>query len=380
MSVILRADRLFTGTELLEDSWVELAGNTIARVESGAAPDGAVDLGDVTLAPGYVDIHCHGGGGQAFGAAGQAGVEAAHTILDTHRRTGTTTMVGSFVTGDIDELAQGVAALGPLVADGTLAGVHLEGPWLSVAHKGAHNPDLLVAPTPQDIAQIFDAFPGTVKMVTIAPELDGGLAAVKDFVTRGAIAAVGHTDADYDMAGLAIDAGADNVTHLFNAMNSIHHRIPGPIIKFLEDDRITVELIADGVHSHPAIVAHAAQAVGSDRMILVTDAMAATGMSDGDYMLGSLEVEVVAGVARLKSNGSIAGSTLTMQRAVQFCVQEAGLDLAAALKAATVVPARALGRTDIGVLDQGATANLVVLNPDLTVEQVYQEGVLAVQN
>ena len=361
-----------------------MTGDVITDVGTGdhdqsIAEASVTDLGDVTLAPGYVDIHCHGGGGAAFGSPGQAGVDDVHTILKTHLATGTTTMVGSLVTGAIDELAQSVKTLGPLVADGTLAGVHLEGPWLSIKHKGAHEPTLLVAPTPEDIAEIFDAAPGTVKMVTIAPKLDGGLEAVANFVARGAIAAVGHSDADYEMAGKAIDAGSANVTHLFNAMNPIHHRIPGPIVKFLEDDRIMVELIADGVHSHPAIVAHAAAAAGSDRVIFVTDAMAATGMSDGDYMLGSLEVEVVDGVARLKSNGSIAGSTLTMQRAVQFAVQEAGMDLVAALKAATVVPARALGRDDIGVLSPGASANLVALAPDLRVVRVYQNGQLVVE-
>ncbi len=385
MSQILRAARLFTGSELLGNAWLEIADGRIAAVGTGPAPDGPVtDLGDVLLAPGYVDIHCHGGGGAAYGAPGEQGIADARTILATHLRTGTTTMVASLVTGKIDQLAQSVRTLGPLVADDTLAGVHLEGPWLAHSHKGAHEESLLVAPTPADIAEVFDAYPGTVKMVTIAPELEGGLAAIKDFADRGAIAAVGHTGADYDMAGTAIDAGATNVTHLFNGMSPIHHRNPGPVIKFLEDERITIELIADGVHSHPAMLAHAARCAGPDRVLLVTDAMAATGMSDGEYLLGSLTVVVEGAVARLKSDGpelgSIAGSTLTMERAVQFSVQEAGLDLAAALRAATAVPALALGRTDIGHLAAGAKANLVVLDGDLAVTRVYQDGDLVVDS
>lgn len=384
---ILRASKLFTSQRELSDAWLVLSEGVVTGVGSGripaeyeAAP--VTDLGDAILAPGYVDIHCHGGGGVSFGAVGEQGLIDAATILATHLRAGTTTMIASLVTNPIGQLADAVRTLGPLVADGTIAGVHLEGPWLSHAHKGAHDPQLLALPTPEDIAQIFDAAPGTVKMVTIAPELDGGMAAIADFVARGAIAAVGHSNVDYDLAGQAIDAGATNVTHLFNGMSPIHHREPGPIIKFLEDDRIMVELIADGVHSHPAMVAHAAKAAGEDRVILVTDAMAAACMSDGDYLLGALTVEVRSGVARLQSQGSelgsIAGSTLTMERAVQFCVQEAGLSLRAALAAATRVPAAALGRTDIGHLEPGATADLVVLNPDLTVARVYQRGHLTV--
>lgn len=387
MTQILRAAKLFTSRREFSDAWVAISAGTIADVGSGAvlapyASAPVTDLGDAILAPGYVDIHCHGGGGASFGGVGEQGLADAATIIAIHLRTGTTTMLASLVTNPIAQLAASVQSLAPLVADGTLAGVHLEGPWLSQAHKGAHDSQLLVAPRPQDIAQIFDAAPGTVKMVTIAPELEGGMAAVADVVSRGAVAAVGHTDADYDLAGKAIDAGATNVTHLFNGMSAIHHRAPGPIIKFLEDERVNVEIIADGVHSHPAMVAHAARAAGTDRVILVTDAMAATGMADGDYLLGALTVEVRGGVARLQTDGSeqgaIAGSTLTMERAVQFCVQEAGMELGAALAAATRVPAAALGRTDIGHLEPGATANLVVLNPDLSVAKVYRHGELVV--
>lgn len=383
MSVVVRTPKLFTGSAFIEDAWMVITENLIAEVGTGETPSQYADLPVTetrgTVVPGYVDIHCHGGGGGSFGGTGDAALAAARTALATHLHHGTTTMIASLVTGKIQVLADSVKTLGPLVDNGEIAGIHLEGPWLSLAHKGAHEPSLLVAPTPNDIATIFDAYPGAVRMVTIAPELEGGMEAIADFTARGAIAAIGHTDATYTEAAAAIDAGVTNVTHLFNAMNSIHHRTPGPIVKLLEDQRVTVELICDGVHLHPAIIDHAASAAGAGRVVLVTDSMDATDMSDGDYLLGNLEVTVDAGVARLKSNGSIAGSTLTMERAVQFCVQEAGLSLEIALEAATATPARLLGRADIGHLRQGAQANYVVLNDDLSVAQVFKGGTLAVQ-
>lgn len=383
MSVVVRTPKLFTGSAFIEDAWMVITENLIAEVGTGETPSQYADLPVTetrgTVVPGYVDIHCHGGGGGSFGGTGETALAAARTALATHLNHGTTTMIASLVTGKIQALADSVKTLGPLVDNGEIAGIHLEGPWLSLAHKGAHEPALLVAPTPNDIATIFDAYPGAVRMVTIAPELEGGMEAIADFTARGAIAAIGHTDATYTEAAAAIDAGVTNVTHLFNAMNSIHHRTPGPIVKLLEDQRVTVELICDGVHLHPAIIDHAASAAGAGRVVLVTDSMDATDMSDGDYLLGNLEVTVDAGVARLKSNGSIAGSTLTMERAVQFCVQEAGLPLEIALEAATATPARLLGRADIGHLRQGAQANYVVLNDDLSVAQVFKGGTLAVQ-
>lgn len=379
----VRAPQLFTGSETLTDSWLIVNEGLIREVGTGPIPDQFADAEVTTLegqlVPGYVDIHCHGGGGGAFGGTGEDALVAARTALETHLNHGTTTMVASLVTGDVNKMADSVRTLGPLVDSGEIAGIHLEGPWLSVKHKGAHEPTLLIPPTDADIATIFDAHPGAVKMVTIAPEVEGGIEAVHNFVARGAIAAIGHTDASYDQATAAIDAGVSNVTHLFNAMNPIHHRIPGPIVKLLDDDRVTVELICDGVHLHPGIIKHAATAAGDGRVVLVTDSMDATDMADGDYMLGSLEVSVEAGVARLKSNGSIAGSTLTMERAVQYSVTVAGVQPEVALAAATSTPARVLGRTDIGRLRQGAKADFLLLDSEFNIKQVYRAGELAVQ-
>lgn len=186
----------------------------------------------------------------------------------------------------------------------------------------------------------------------------------------GVVAAFGHSDASCEQVSAAIEAGVSNVTHLFNAMRPIHHREPGPIVPLLADERVTVELICDGVHVHPSVVAHAMRVAGPGRVVFVTDAMAATDMSDGRWELGGLAVDVRAGVARLVEGGAIAGSTLTMDRAVQFAVHEAGVELSDALAAATSTPAAVLGRTDVGVLAPGARADMVVLDADVRVREV----------
>lgn len=355
---VLTASRVFTGSTILVDGWVAVEGPSIVAVGSGpvSADFSAVPvraLGDVVLAPGFVDIHCHGGGGVAFGD-GEDVVGQARVALATHRRHGTTTLVGSLVTDSLDGLAGSISALAPLVVSGELAGLHLEGPWLSPAQRGAHTPSLLRVPEPAEVAGILDAHPGVVVMVTLAPELPGGLEAVRVCARRGVVAAFGHSDASCEQVSAAIEAGVSNVTHLFNAMRPIHHREPGPIVPLLADERVTVELICDGVHVHPSVVAHAMRVAGPGRVVFVTDAMAATDMSDGRWELGGLAVDVRAGVARLVEGGAIAGSTLTMDRAVQFAVHEAGVELSDALAAATSTPAAVLGRTDVGVLAPGA--------------------------
>lgn len=281
--------------------------------------------------------------------------------------------MASLVTGSIDELARSAAALAPLVHEGTLVGLHLEGPWLSPTFKGAHDPDLLIPPAQEDISRLLEASEHTVKMVTIAPELPGGLDAVAQIAAAGVIAAIGHTDADYRTSRAAVEAGATAATHLFNAMRGLHHRDPGPIAALLEAPQVWIELVADGVHVHPAALRLAVEAAG-ERVVLVTDSMAAAAAPDGDYILGSLDVQVRDGVARLVSNGAIAGSTLTLARAVQFAVTQVGLSLAAAVHAATAAPAAMLGLSDVGRLEPGLRADLVALDGDLAVTRVMRAG------
>jgi len=266
-----------------------------------------------------------------------------------------------------------VERLADVADDGLLAGIHLEGPWLSASHAGAHDPALLADATPAAVDALVTAGRGHVRMVTLAPERPGGLDAVRRLAAAGVAAAIGHTDATYDQARAALDAGATLGTHLFNAMRGLHHREPGPVAALLEHPDAFVELVADGVHVHPAALRLAADAK-PHRVVLVTDAMAAAAAADGSYRLGRLVVEVIDGVARLAGSGAIAGSTLTMAAAVRHAVREVGLPLEDAVHAATAAPAAMLGLDRVGALLPGHRADLVVLDDDLEVTRVLHRG------
>ena len=373
--MLLTADTLLTGRDLLRPGWIQVSGDSVAEVGAGAParpPDR--DLGAVTIVPGFVDTHLHGGGGANFSAAERAETSSAVAF---HRRHGTTTLVASLVTAGPEDLLHQVGRLAEDVGCGLLDGIHLEGPWLSPQRCGAHQPTLMRDPDPAEIDRVLEAGAGAVRMITIAPERDGAVAAVRQVVAAGVVGAIGHTEATYSQARAAIDAGATVGTHLFNAMRPIHTREPGPVIALLEDPRVTVELITDGVHVDPAVYRHVFRSVGPDRVSLVTDAMAAAGMTDGRYALGPLAVDVVDGIARVAGTQTIAGSTATMDRQFRFAVQHCGLTrvdaLAAAVRQASVNPARALGLAT-GELVAGATADLVVLDEDLAVSAVMRHG------
>lgn len=355
------------------DGWLEVSAGRIVAMGSGhPARPVDHDLEDRFVVPGFIDMHSHGGGGATVVGADPAQVRR---FVDTHRAHGTTSIVASLVSGHYDDLDHDVRALAELTDDGLIAGVHLEGPWLAAGRRGAHDPAALAVPEPEAVQRLLDAGSGTVRMVTIAPELEHGLDAVRTIVGAGAIAAVGHTEAGYDVARAAIEAGATVATHLFNAMRSIHHREPGPIIALLEDERVTVELVLDGVHLHPAAARHARTVGGAGRVALVTDAMQAAGAGDGDYLLGKLPVRVRDGVARLAQGDSIAGSTLTMDAAFRYAVTQAGFTMVDAAVAAATNPARLLGLNDRkGALAAGLDADLVVLNVDLSLHSVMAGG------
>ncbi|WP_026874664.1 N-acetylglucosamine-6-phosphate deacetylase [Jiangella gansuensis] len=372
MTVIAGA-RIVTPDGVLEDGWLEVSGQRIAGLGTGEPPRPADrDVAGRWLVPGFVDIHSHGGGGGSVVGADPGQVRA---FVATHRAHGTTSLMASLVTGSYDDLERDIRALAGMVDDGLVAGIHLEGPWISPARKGAHDESALRAPEPAAVRRLLDAGRGTVRMVTLAPELEYGLDAVRAVVDAGAVAAVGHTDAGYDVARQAIDAGATVATHLFNAMAPVHHRKPGPIVALLEDKRVTVELILDGVHLHPAIARHVRAAAGAGRVALVTDAIDATDIGDGDYVLGGLPVRVTDGEARLVEGGSIAGSTLTMDRAFRFAVEQGGFTVPEAVEATSANPARVLGIGDrVGALATGLQADLVVLDESLRVEAVMSRG------
>ncbi|MDT0405201.1 N-acetylglucosamine-6-phosphate deacetylase [Streptomyces edwardsiae] len=380
---VLTGARLVLPTGTVDDGRVIVEGTRIADggppgpepvAGSAKAPGQAetVDLGGHWVVPGFVDLHNHGGGGASF-AGGTA--EDVLKGVHTHRLHGTTTVVASAVTGDLDFLARHAGMLAELAQQGEIAGIHFEGPFISPCRKGAHDEGLLRDPDPAEVRKLVDAAHGHARMMTLATELPGGLDSVRLLAEHGVIAAVGHTDATYEQTLQAVDAGATVATHLFNAMPPLGHRSPGPITALLEDERVTVELINDGTHLHPAALQLAFHHAGAGRVAFITDAMDAAGFGDGRYMLGPLEVEVADGVARLVEGGSIAGSTLTLDRAFKRAVTVDGLPVEDVVRAISANPARLLGLDDrIGSLEPGKDADLVVLDAGFDLVGVMRRG------
>jgi N-acetylglucosamine-6-phosphate deacetylase len=315
-------------------------------------------------------MHCHGGGGASFSSREGSEVRAA---VGYHRRHGTTTMVASLVSAPVDELAVSLALLADLTEEGLIAGSHLEGPFLAHSRCGAQNPAVLVPPDREAVDRLLRAARGTLRMVTLAPELPGALDLVRQLCDAGVVAALGHTDATYDQTMAAIDAGATVMTHLFNGMRPVHHREPGPVVAGLERPEVCCELIVDEHHLHPAVVRDVMAATGGRRTALVSDAIAAAGMADGSYELGGLAVEVQGGVARLAGGTSMAGSTVTVAEAVASAVGTSGAGLVDVVRSATATPA-SLVAPGAGRLEPGRRADLVVWGPSMVPTHVMVGG------
>lgn len=368
---LLKNARIVTPDGVLEPGWVELDGATIHDVGLGTR-EGGTDLGGQLLTPGFVDIHVHGGVGAAFQEGDPA---ASRRVAQLHLQHGTTTLLAGLGARPIDELVTVAQSLVDLVDEGVLGGIFYEGPYLSSTRRGAQDPRTLREPNRADMQRLLDAGRGTVRMVTIAPELSGALDLIRAVVDAGAVAAVGHTDASYDQTCAAFAAGARVATHLFNGMRPIHHRDPGPVVAALSDKRVICELVADGFHLNDAILKLVFDTVGPARVALVTDAIEAAGVGDGYYHHGDMSIKVVDGMAMLTDGSSIAGSTLTMDKALRRAVLSAGVPLHDAVTAATATPARVIGlEGQIGVIAPGACADLVVLDESLSVRSVMRQG------
>ncbi|WP_431909432.1 N-acetylglucosamine-6-phosphate deacetylase [Micromonospora carbonacea] len=358
--------KVVTPTGVIRQGCVELDGDRITAVaEYPSVRDGH------WIVPGFVDLHTHGGGGHTF-TTGDAG--AARQAAAFHLGHGTTTLLASLVSSPFELMRAATEAYRPLVEEGTLAGVHFEGPYLSAARCGAQNPQFLRDPSVAELTELIELGGGAVRMVTLAPERDGALEAIKVLTAHRVVAAVGHTDATYDQTRAAVAAGASVGTHLFNGMRPVHHREPGPVVALLDASNVVCELVADGVHLHNGMLTHVAATAGPDRAALVTDAMSAAGMPDGEYELGGQAVTVADGVARLAADGAIAGSTLTMDAALRHAVH-AGVPMVDACRMAATTPARAIGLGHrVGALQAGLRADLVVLDDDLNVVRVMRGG------
>lgn len=393
--VILRG-RIVSDGDSLADGLVAIADGRIVHAGPAAGfsdpafegleptplPEGAI------LIPGLVDIHCHGGDGGDF-PSGQE--DSARTAIAFLHRSGTTSLLASMVTASREDLLRGIGLYVGLTEEGLLEGIHLEGPFLSEARCGAQNPAFLLSPDLEFAEELILAASGKLRTMTYAPELPGAAELVDLLTTHGVVPSLGHTDSDDATAAASLAAARDGlaaagfdgstsrptVTHLFNGMRPIHHRDPGPVtacLRAAQAGRAAVELIADNTHLDPRTTLTVFDLVGSANVLLVTDSMAAAGLSDGHYMLGPSPVTVADGVATLDTTGSIAGGTATLLQVVQRTVA-AGVPLADAVRSATAVPADVLGLDDeVGSLRRGLRADVVVLDADLQLHRVMRQG------
>lgn len=350
------------------------AGVPGGRLVDRAATAG-VRAGPPWILPGFVDIHVHGGGGHTFTTGDP---DAARGAAAFHLAHGTTTLLASLVSAPFELMLAATEALAPLAVEGIIAGVHHEGPYLSATRCGAQNPTALRDPSRAELEPLLSAGRGTVRMMTVAPERPGATEAIRLLTDRGVVAAIGHTDASYEQALEAVAAGARVATHLFNGMRPPHHRDPGPVYALLGASPVVCELVADGFHLHDGTLAFATSVARADRVALVTDALSAAGMPDGEYSLGGMPVVVSGRAARLAgpdgSGGTIAGSTLTMDAALRRAVA-VGVSIVDAAAMAATTPARVIGLAGTaGALVRGMRADLVVLDADLRVRQVMRAG------
>ena len=458
---VIAAERLVTPHGVTSPGWLATNGGRIAALGQGEPPAAATHRAHWAL-PGFIDMHVHGGGGASFT---EGGPDEARTAAAFHRAHGTTRIIASLVTAPLAELEHRLEMLSGLADEGVIDGIHLEGPFLSAVRCGAQDPRYLGEPSVAAFARLLAAGRGWLKMITIAPELPGAAEVIRAAHAAGVIAAAGHTDASAAVTEQAVAAGVSHATHLFNGMRPLGHREPGPAGALL-DRQVTCEVIADGTHLHDAIVRLTARAAGPGNLVLITDAMAAAGMPDGDYRLGELDVTVAAGVShathlfngmrplghrepgpagalldhrvtcevvadghhlddiiiRLTARsagpgnlvlitdamaaagmpdgdyrlgelavtvsagvarlvdadgvaGSIAGSTATMELVTRRAIAAVGLPVADVAAAASTTPARRLGLAEVtGSLTAGLAADIALLDEDFRLSAVIARG------
>jgi len=385
MKTAFTARRLYTPVDEIPNPLLLVEDGRISEIFSRSAKDAPgntplVDFGDAVLAPGFVDIHMHGGAGLDLMRAMPSELPRLGKFLTTHGVT------GYFATTVAAPLDATCAALGRLAdaieaaakesptdsAQARPLGIHLEGPFLSHKRRGVHPPECLVSPTIEVFERLWQAARGHVRMLTIAPEIPGALEVIAEAARRNVCVSIGHSDADMPTAHSAVQAGARHATHTFNAMRPLDHREPGILAEVLGNDHLSADIIVDGIHLDPAVVKLFLRAKGHDRAVLITDAISATGMPDGRYQLGPIEVDVKDG--KCTSNGSLAGSVLTMDRAVRNVTKFSEWTLRDAVQAATLNPARAAGLPAHGVLAPGAEADFTVLSPSGEVLETIVRG------
>jgi N-acetylglucosamine-6-phosphate deacetylase len=386
------ASRILTPQEELADSVILTEGGRITAIghrDEVKIPSGAMDYvaAGMTVVPGFIDVHIHGAGGHDVM---EATPDALDCITSTVARYGTTSILATTVTASVDETCRSLDGIakyirahekfedaeqdkGDLAAE--ILGIHLEGPFISRARRGVHPPDTITRPSVEILDKFRAAADGLIRIITIAPEIPGALDLIHYAVANGIVAAIGHTDANFEQTQAAIQAGARHSVHFYNAMRPFSHRDPGVIGAILTEPDVTAEVIADGIHVAGPAIQVLLGTKGFDTVLLASDGTAATGMPDGKFRLGNFEVTVKDGVCR-NSEGKLAGSTLTLDRALRYIVA-LGVPLVDAVRMATILPARRLGlagKKGILAVGVGTDADLVVLTPDLRVVGVMARG------
>jgi N-acetylglucosamine-6-phosphate deacetylase len=386
MKSVFAAHRLYTPLDEIENPLLFVENGVITEISSRSktdTPANTVDFGDAVIAPGFVDIHIHGGAGLDVMLASPSELPRLGKFLASHGVTGyfPTTVAAplSQTCTALERLAGAIEAAKSLGnssgAQALPLGIHLEGPFLSHKRRGVHPPEYLAEPTVETFDRLWQAARGQVRVLTIAPEIPGAMEVITEAARRGVCVSIGHSDAELSVAQEAVQAGARHATHTFNAMRPLDHRVPGIIAAVLTDDRITADIIVDGIHVAPAVVKLFLRAKGVERTVLITDAISATGMPDGRYALGPIEVDVKDGKAT--SGDSLAGSVLTMDRAVRNVTRFSDWGLKDAVRAASFNAARAAGLGQQGSLVAGAEANFTVLSPTGDVQKTMVRGVPA---
>ncbi len=382
MKTALTARLAFTPLEAIENPVIVIEDGIIAAVQPHAAmpiPQNArfLDLADAIIAPGLIDIHVHGGAGHDVMQAGDDALSRMERHLAAH---GVTSYCPTTVTAPLDATFGALERLAKSEKanrEGNRAkpvGLHLEGPFISHAKRGVHPPENLVEPSVELFERLWQAASGRVTVMTVAPELPGAAEMIRNVVSRGVCISVGHSNATLAETETAISAGARHATHTFNAMRPLDHREPGILGAVLGDDRLSADLIADGIHVHPEMVNLFLRAKGPERAVLITDAISATGMGDGKFRLGDFEVEVKG--ERCEYEGKLAGSVLTLDRAVRNVGKFAKWSLQQSLRLATLNPARVLGRNDLGIIAPGAVADFAVFDAGGAVQRTIIDGII----